>query len=89
MYTFLVAAIGQMFNGVEPDRAARSRHAGLQGGDDAPQRGVCAAVLELIELREASAGQDGRPPRFVPGLPSDRAAAGITRTPDVPLPGRA
>ncbi len=85
LHTFLVAAIGLMFNGVEPTEQLALAALACKVDDDAPQAAVCAVVLDLIE-RQASAGQDGRPARFVPGLPLIVAAAGIARTPDVPLP---
>ena len=88
LHTFLVAAIGLMFNGVEPTEQLALATLSCKVADDSPQADVCAAVLELLEARK-HAGQDGRPPRFVPGLPLIVAAAGIARTPDAPLPGRA
>jgi len=46
-------------------------------------------VLYLLELRErliASGAGDGRPPRFAPWLETVVLAAGVARTPAVPLP---
>ena len=85
LHTFLVAAIGLMFNGVEPTEQLALATLACKVAGDAPQAPVCGVVLDLIEAAE-HAGQDGRPARFVPGLPQIVAAAGITRTPDVPLP---
>lgn len=94
VYTFLVSAIGQMFNGVEPTEMLALATLACEVGDDAPQAETCATVLSLLELRErhvTSGAEDGRPARFVPGLPMVVVAAGIARTPDVPMPpvGRA
>ncbi len=87
LHTFLIAAIVLMFNGVEPTEQLALATLSCKVADHSAQADVCAAVLELIEARER-AGQDGRPQRFVPGLPMIVAAAGVARTPDVPLPGR-
>ena len=60
--------------------------------EDSPQAETCAAVVALIDLREevVRTGQDtGRPERFVPGLGLVVAAAGLARTPSVPMPPRA
>ena len=88
LHTFLVAAIGLMFNGVEPTEQLALATLSCKVPEDSPDAELCAAVLDLIEARE-HAGQDGRPARFVPGLPLIVAAAAIARTPDAPLPGRA
>ena len=87
VYTFLTSAIGQMFNGVEPRETLDLARLACEVGDDAPQAGVCRRVLALIDERERYVpGSDGRPPRFAPGLQFMVVAAGLSRTPDVPLP---
>jgi len=86
LHTFLIAAIVLMFNGIEPTEQLALATLSCKVADDSAQAEVCAAVLDLIEARER-AGRDGRPERFVPGMPMIVAAAGVARTPDVPLPG--
>jgi hypothetical protein len=87
VHTYLVSAIGQMFNGVEPTETLDLVRLACDVGDDAPQAPVCRWVLSLIEARERyDASSDGRPPRFRPGLQFIVVAAGVSRTPDVPLP---
>ena len=89
VYTFLVGAIGQGINGVEPTEMLGLAALACEVGDDAPQAATCTTVLKLLELREqfvASGADDGRPARFVPGLPMIVVAAGIVRTPALPMP---
>jgi len=89
VYAFLLAAIGQMFNGVDPAESLALAALACEVGDDTPQAPACATVLALIELREevVRAGTDtDRPERFVPGLSLVVTAAGIARTPDVTMP---
>lgn len=89
VYAFLIAAIGQMFNGIDPKESLGLAALSCEVGDGAPQAETCATVLRLLELRErqiASGLDDGRPPRFAPGLPLVVMAAGVVRTPDVPMP---
>lgn len=89
LHTFLIAAIGLMFNGVDPAEQLALATLACKVEDHAPQAASCALVLDLLEARQRQVergADDGRPERFVPGLPLVVAAAGIARTPDVPLP---
>ncbi len=89
VYAFLISAIGQMFNGVDAAETLALAGLACEVGDDAPQAETCSTVLRLLELRELQVAQgtnDGRPERFVPGLPMIVVAAGIARTPDVAMP---
>ena len=86
VYAFLLSALGQMFNGVEPAETLSLVRLACDMGDDAPQAPVCHAVLELLDQRDRySAEGDGRPERFAPGLHFVVAAACLARTPDVPV----
>jgi predicted TIM-barrel fold metal-dependent hydrolase len=86
VYAFLLSALGQMFNGVEPVETLSLVRLSCDMGDDAPQAPICHAVLALLDERERYSPEgDGRPERFAPGLHFVVAAAGIARTPDVPV----
>jgi uncharacterized protein len=88
-YTFLVSAIGQMFNGVEPSETLALVRLASDVGDEAPHEPVHRAILALLDARAAyDPSGDGRPTRFAPGLHFIVAAAALARTPDVPLPER-
>jgi predicted TIM-barrel fold metal-dependent hydrolase len=85
--SFLLSAIGQAFNGVEPAETLALVRLACDVGDDTPQAEVCSWVVELLDRRERYSPEgDGRPTRFAPGLHFIIAALGIVRTPDVPLP---
>jgi hypothetical protein len=87
VYSFLLSAIGQAFNGVEPAETLALVRLACDVGEDASQAAVCGWVLELLDQRERYSPEgDGRPTRFAPGLHFIVAALGIVRTPDVPLP---
>jgi hypothetical protein len=89
VYGYLLNALGQMFNGAEPEETLSLAALACEVGDDSPQAPVCRSILALIEERRryVEAGRrDGRPARFAPGLHFLVAALGIVRTPDVPLP---
>ena len=87
VYSFLLSAIGQAFNGVEPTETLALVRLACDVGDDAPQAPICRWVLELLDQRESYSPEgDGRPPRLAPGLHFVIGALGIVRTPDVPLP---
>jgi uncharacterized protein len=87
VYSFLMSAMGQMFNGVEPAETLALVRLACDVGDDAPQAPICRWVLALLDARERYSPEgDGRPTRFAPGLHFMIAALGIVRTPDVPLP---
>ena len=88
VHTFLTAALGQGFAGVEPAEMLALATLACDVGDDAPQAGVCHWIVTLIEQRASyTLGGPERPPRFAPGLPLLVLAATLARTPDVPLPG--
>ena len=91
LHTFLVAAIGQMFNGMDPAEQLALAALACKVEDDAPQAAVCAMVLDVLERRREhlkSGDVDHGPDRLAPGFPLIVLAAAIARTPDVPLPGR-
>ncbi|HEY1277301.1 MAG TPA: amidohydrolase family protein [Thermoleophilaceae bacterium] len=87
LYTFLVSALGQMFNGVDPAETLALAALACEVGDDAPQAPVCRSILGLLEMRSRyrSDGQP-RPPRFAPGIQFVVVAAALARTPGAPLP---
>lgn len=89
VHAFLVASIGQMLNGLEAEETLALTALSCEVGDDAPQAETCATVLKLLELRKewiARGFDEGRPTRFAPGLSTIVVAAGIARTPAVPMP---
>ena len=87
VYSFLLSAIGQAFNGVEPAETLALVRLACDVGEDASQVEVCSWVLELLDQRERYSPEgDGRPSHFAPGLHFLVAALGVVRTPDVPLP---
>jgi predicted TIM-barrel fold metal-dependent hydrolase len=87
VYSFLMSALGQMFQGVEPTETLALVRLACDVGDDAPQAPICRWVLELLDQRERYSPEgDGRPARFAPGLHFAIGAIGIVRTPDVPVP---
>jgi predicted TIM-barrel fold metal-dependent hydrolase len=89
VYGYLLNAIGQMMTGVQPEEVLGLAALACEVGDDAPQAVVCRSVLALLEEQReyAAAGHDdGRPRRFTPGIHLVVVAAGVARTPDVPLP---
>jgi hypothetical protein len=87
VYSFLLSAIGQAFNGVEPAETLALVRLACDVGDDAPQAPVCQWVVALLDQRESYSPEgDGRPTRFAAGMHFFIGALGIVRTPDVPLP---
>jgi uncharacterized protein len=89
VHTFIVSAVGQMLARQEPAEALSLVRLACDVDAGAPQAPVCEAVLGLLDLRDevvASGAEDGRPSGFPPGLQLLVAAAGIARTPGVPLP---
>jgi predicted TIM-barrel fold metal-dependent hydrolase len=89
VYGYLMSAAGQMMAGIQPEEILALAALACEVGDDAPQAAVCSSVLALLEESKqyAAAGHDdGRPSRFAPGIHLIVVAAGVTRTPDVPLP---
>ena len=87
VYSSLMSALGQMFQGVEPAETLALVRLACDVGEEAPQAEVCRWVLELLDQRERYSPEgDGRPAHFAPGLHFAVAAIGIVRTPDVPVP---
>jgi hypothetical protein len=87
VYTFLVSAIGQMFNGIVPTEVLALAALACEVGDDAPQAPVCRSILALLEEHaEWTDDGPGRPSRLAPGIHLIVMAAVVARTPDVPLP---
>jgi hypothetical protein len=98
VYTFLVSAIGQMFNGVDPAETLALAALACDVAEDDPRAEICGAAMELLRLRDRVAAPGAGVPdepgesapraqRIVPGVPLVIAAAGLVRTPEVPLPG--
>ena len=89
VYSFLISALGQMFNGVEPTETLALATLACEVGHEAPQADTCRSILGLLDERaryEPAPSGDGRPSRFAPGLHFVIVAAGLARTPDVPMP---
>jgi len=87
VYSFLMSALGQMFQGIEPTEVLALVRLACDVGHEAPQEPICRWVLDLLEERERYSPEgDGRPTRLAPGLHFLVGALGIVRTPDVPLP---
>jgi predicted TIM-barrel fold metal-dependent hydrolase len=87
VYTFLVNALGQMFNGLDARESLDLARLSCEVGDDAPQAPICRSILALLEEQKDYVSEEpGRPTRFAPGLHLIVVAAGLARTPNVPLP---
>jgi uncharacterized protein len=87
VYSFLIAAIGQMFNGVDPHESLALARLACDVGGDVPHAPVFESIVSLLDARAAyDRTGDGRPRRFAPGVHLIIAAAALARTPDVPLP---
>jgi uncharacterized protein len=89
VYGYLMSAIGRMMAGDEASEVLALASLACEVGDDAPQAPICSSILALLEERQryAAAGhEDGRPARFARGIHLIVVAAGVSRTPDVPLP---
>jgi uncharacterized protein len=97
VHTFLISAIGQMFNGVDPSETLALAALACHVDADSPRADVCAHVLSLLEMQKTLVdGRSSAPAEpeesatrattIFPGVPLVIAAAGLTRTPDVPLP---
>jgi hypothetical protein len=86
VYAYLLSAIGQMLQGAEPTEILSLAALACEVGDEAPQAPVCRVILSLLEARSRyDPGSPDRPPRFAPGTHFIVFAAGLARTPDVPL----
>jgi uncharacterized protein len=87
VYSSLISAIGQMFNGIDPLETLSLARLGCDVGPDAPHGLVYESILSLLDARAGySADGDGRPSHFAPGVHLIIFAAALARTPDVPLP---
>jgi uncharacterized protein len=87
VYSFLLSAVGQMFNGVEPHETLALVRLACDVPDEAAHPPVYEAILSLLDARDVyDPTGDGRPERFAPGLHLIVTAAALARTPDVPLP---
>jgi predicted TIM-barrel fold metal-dependent hydrolase len=88
VYSFLLAAIGQMFNGVVPHESLALARLACDVGRDVPHEPVYESIVSLLDAHAAyEAGGDGRPRTLAPGVHLIVIAAALARTPDVPLPG--
>jgi predicted TIM-barrel fold metal-dependent hydrolase len=88
VYSFLISAIGQMFNGVDPQESLALARLACDVGGDVPHGPVYESIVSLLDARAAyDSSGDGRPQRFAPGVHLIIFAAALARTPDVPLPG--
>jgi uncharacterized protein len=88
VYSFLISAIGQMFNGVDPQEALALARLACDVGSDAPHGPVYESIVSVLDARAAyDSSGDGRPRRFAPGVHLIVFAAALARTPDVALPG--
>jgi predicted TIM-barrel fold metal-dependent hydrolase len=86
-YSFLISAIGQMFNGVDPREALALARLACDVGAGAPHGPVYESILSLLDARAGYDPEgDGRPRRFAPGIHLIVVAAALARTPDVALP---
>jgi uncharacterized protein len=87
VYSFLVSAIGQMFNGLDAREALALARLACDVDDEVPHRPVYESILSLLDARDAYVpGDDGRPSHLAPGVHLVVVAAALARTPDVPLP---
>ena len=102
VYTFLVSAIGQMFNGVDPAETLALAELSCDVPSGSEHVELLNSVVQLLRLREqagdpASASETSGAPdepgesapraqNIVPGVGLVVAAAALVRTPDVPLP---
>jgi hypothetical protein len=78
-----------MFAGVEPKETLALAALACGVDDKVPHAPLYRAIMALLEARASyDPSGDGRPSRFAPGLHLIVVAAGLARTPDVPLPER-
>lgn len=91
VHNFLVIAMGRMMAGEDGVEMLSLARLAATVAPDAPQAGMCAAVLALLDQHQAYVAElsfgDGEP-RF-PGIHLLVVAAGLARTPDVPVPAPA
>jgi uncharacterized protein len=87
VYSFLLAALGQMFNGMVPHESLALARLACDVGPDVPHGPVFESIVSLLDARDAyESGGDGRPRRLAPGVHLIVIAAALARTPDVALP---
>ncbi len=87
VYSFLLAALGQMFNGMVPHESLALARLACDVGPDVPHGPVFESIVSLLDARDAYGdGGDGRPRRLAPGVHLIVIAAALARTPDVALP---
>jgi uncharacterized protein len=87
VYSFLISAIGQMFNGIDPVETLALARLGCDVGEDAPHAEIHESIISLLDARASYRAEgDGRPGRFAPGVHLIVVAAALARTPDVALP---
>jgi predicted TIM-barrel fold metal-dependent hydrolase len=87
VYSALISAIGQMFNGVDPLESLALARLACDVGEDVPHGPIYESILSLLDARAGYDPQgDGRPRHFAPGIHFIVVAAALARTPDVPLP---
>src|SRR5215211_2190806 len=87
VYSFLLSAIGQMFNGIDPQETLALARLACDVGDGAPHADVHRSIVSLLDARASyDPTGDGRPSRFAPGVHLIVMAAAVARTPDVALP---
>jgi uncharacterized protein len=87
VYSFLLAALGQMFNGMVPQESLALARLACDVGPDVAHGPVFESIVSLLDARDAyEAGSDGRPRRLAPGVHLIVIAAALARTPDVALP---
>jgi predicted TIM-barrel fold metal-dependent hydrolase len=87
VYSFLVTAIGQMFNGIDPQESLALARLACDVGTDPPHGPVYESILSLLDARANYVAEgDGRPRRLSPGVHLIVVAAALARTPDVALP---
>jgi uncharacterized protein len=87
VYSSLVSAIGQMFNGIDPLETLALARLACDVGSDAPHAEVHESIVSLLDARAAYDSRgDGRPGRLAPGVHLIVMAAALARTPDVALP---
>jgi uncharacterized protein len=87
VYSFLVSAIGQMFQGIDPQETLALARLSCDVPDDAPHRPVYDSILSLLDARaNYDRTDDGRPARLAPGVHLIVVGAALARTPDVALP---
>jgi uncharacterized protein len=89
VFAMLMTAVGQMFLGGEAEEVLALAGLACEVGDEAPQAPICRSILALLEERRrlVEAGEpDGRPVAMTPWMHLVVIAAGLARTPAVPLP---